>query len=66
MLSYLYAYLRSFLAPLRDEKGADLAEYALLLALIAVVAIAVLTTLGTQIAAVFEYVRATLAGVVSS
>jgi len=62
MLSYLYAYLRSFLAPLRDEKGADLAEYALLLALIAVVAIAILTTLGTQITAVFQAVVTALQG----
>ena len=36
-----------------DESGAAAAEYALILALIAVVIIAALTTLGTNISAVF-------------
>ena len=63
MLTYFYVYLRGFLAPLRDEKGAELAEYALLLALIAVVAIATLTGLGEQIAAIFAAVTEALAGV---
>ncbi len=65
MLSYLYVYLRSLLAPLGDERGADLAEYALLLALIAVVAIATITLLGNQIASVFNAVQTALGNVMS-
>ncbi len=44
------SYLLSFIRPLRDdEKGQGLAEYALILALIAIVAIIALLFLGTQI-----------------
>ena len=39
---------------LNDEQGASMAEYALLLALIAVAAIGVLQVLGGQITGVFE------------
>ena len=60
MLSYLWVYLRSFLAPLGDEKGADLAEYALLLALIAVVAIVAVTLLGTNVKSIFNYIAGQL------
>jgi len=42
------------------EEGQSLAEYALILALIAVVAIAILTTLGTSIAAELGKVAAAL------
>ena len=38
----------------QDEQGAAMAEYALLLALIAVTAIGVLQVLGGQISSVFE------------
>jgi pilus assembly protein Flp/PilA len=38
----------------RDEEGASLAEYGLLLALIALVCIAAVTVLGTQISSVFS------------
>jgi Flp pilus assembly pilin Flp len=38
-----------------DEQGASMAEYALLLALIAVAAIGVLQVLGGQIRGVFEF-----------
>ena len=37
----------------KEEKGQDMVEYALLAALIAVVAITILTTLGGKIVAVF-------------
>lgn len=37
-----------------DESGQDLAEYALLIALIALVVIAAVTLLGTQIQSVFQ------------
>jgi Flp pilus assembly pilin Flp len=63
MLTYLYAYLRSFLAPLREEKGADLAEYALLLALIAIACIVAIGVLSTQIQLVFNHIGSVLSGV---
>ena len=43
MLQYLHSLIS------RDERGQGLAEYALILALIAVVVIAAVTLLGTQI-----------------
>jgi len=39
-----------------DERGASLVEYALLVALIALVSIAIITTLGIDIAAKFNQV----------
>jgi pilus assembly protein Flp/PilA len=42
---------KHFIATLKDEKGQALAEYGLILALIAVIAIAALTLLGTNVAA---------------
>ena len=38
----------------RDEEGATLAEYGLLLALIAVVCLAAITVLGTKISSMFS------------
>jgi len=61
MLTYLYVYLKTFLASLRDEEGADLAEYALLLALIAVVAILAITLLGQNVRDIFGYIANQLA-----
>jgi pilus assembly protein Flp/PilA len=40
----------------RNEKGASLIEYGMLVGLIAVVCIVAVTTLGTQISAVFSLV----------
>jgi len=39
---------------IRDEEGATLAEYGLLLALIAVVCLAAITVLGTKISTMFD------------
>jgi pilus assembly protein Flp/PilA len=39
---------------IRDEEGATLAEYGLLLALIAVVCLAAITVLGTKISSMFS------------
>jgi pilus assembly protein Flp/PilA len=44
------------------EKGQGLVEYALILVLIAVVVIAVLTLLGTQVSQVFSTIASTLQG----
>ena len=45
-----------------NEDGADLAEYALVLMLISIAAIAIMTTLGTQISSVFCTIVTTLGG----
>lgn len=47
---------------LRDDSGQDLAEYALLIALIALVVIAAVTLLGTQISTVFTNITNALGG----
>jgi pilus assembly protein Flp/PilA len=52
--------LATFQKSVRSEEGASLAEYGLLLALIAVVCIAGMTALGTQISSMFT----TLAGAI--
>jgi Flp pilus assembly pilin Flp len=44
----------------REEKGQDLTEYALLMVLIALVAIASIQTIGTTISNVFSNAAATL------
>lgn len=46
--------MKNLLVFLKQEDGASLAEYGILVALIAAVAIAAVTTLGTNIATVFE------------
>ncbi len=44
----------------RDEEGQGLAEYALILALIAVIAIAALVFLGTQISSILSTIGANI------
>ncbi len=44
----------------RDERGQGLAEYALILALLAVVAIAALVFIGTSISSMLSHIGATL------
>jgi pilus assembly protein Flp/PilA len=56
-MTKFYAAARKFV---RDEEGASLAEYGLLLALIAVVCLAGMTTLGTKINAMFNQVSSTI------
>jgi pilus assembly protein Flp/PilA len=46
---------------LRDDEGQDLAEYALLIALIALVVIGAVTALGGQVSNVFNDITAKLA-----
>ncbi len=52
--------IRSFLATLRRETGQGLAEYALILALIAIVAIVALLFLGGQISTILSQVGASV------
>jgi pilus assembly protein Flp/PilA len=53
----LFAYLRTFV---RNDEGQDLLEYALLIALIAIVCVAAVTTTGTNVAAIFDSIAASL------
>ena len=65
-----YAGRRTMLAPFKalwtDESGQDLVEYALLVALIAIVVIAALTALGPLIANVFNNIGNELSTVPAS
>lgn len=47
--------MKSFTKFLREEEGAALAEYGLLVALIAVVCIAAVTLLGTNVSKALDY-----------
>jgi pilus assembly protein Flp/PilA len=47
----------------RDEEGAALVEYGLLIGLIAVVCLVAVTTLGTEISAAFSQYASGLAGI---
>jgi pilus assembly protein Flp/PilA len=52
--------VQKWLANFRDDNGQGLAEYALILALIAVIAIAALIFLGSQIAGVLDFIGQTI------
>jgi len=54
---YLYLYIKNWL---EHEEGQDLAEYALLIGLIALVAVAAVTLLGENITAVFDEIGASV------
>jgi pilus assembly protein Flp/PilA len=60
MFLKLLAALQSRLAEVQAEDGQTMVEYALILALISVVAIAILTTVGSDIVSVFSSVAAKL------
>ena len=62
MLTQLISVVNGFVAASKKEEGQGLAEYALILVLIAIVVIAALTTLGTQIDSVFGDITAGLGG----
>lgn len=58
LITYLRAkYLRRLL---RNESGQDLLEYALLVALIALVCVAVITSTGTNVQAIFSKISSAL------
>ena len=54
MFEYLKALIYTHLPMPKSEKGQDLAEYALLLGLIALVVILAVTLLGTEIRTIFS------------
>ena len=47
-------YIKTFILSKRSEKGQDLAEYALLIGLIALIVILAVTLLGEQISIIFS------------
>jgi pilus assembly protein Flp/PilA len=47
---------------LKDEEGATMVEYGVMVALIAAICIAIITTLGTEIRAAFQAVVTALGG----
>jgi pilus assembly protein Flp/PilA len=51
-----------FTSLLRDDAGQDLAEYALLIALIALVVIGAVTALGSNVSSVFNNIAGRLSG----
>ncbi len=59
MLGYYRTLLRTLV---KSEKGQDLAEYALLIALIALVVIAAVTLLGNNIKGIFTSIAGALTG----
>lgn len=52
MLQYLIAYLNAYILP--DEEGQDLAEYAILLGLIALIVLAAVVILGGNLSGLFS------------
>ena len=55
----LYLWIRNLLA---DEEGQTMAEYALILVLVSIVAIVALTLMGTQINTIFNTIKNELGG----
>ena len=60
MLNILKAWMVTHLP--QDEKGQDAAEYALLIAFIALVIVGAVVLLGNNISAVFDSIAGTIAG----
>ncbi len=56
-------YIRSWFIVKKGEKGQYLAEYALLIGLIALIVIVVVTLLGTQISTIFANITSVLSSV---
>ena len=52
-MTQLVAFVKSFA---RNEEGQDLLEYALLVALIAIVAVGAVTAAGNQVSAIFNQI----------
>ncbi len=57
-----YFYVKNFAVVAEDEEGQGLAEYGIIIALVAVFAIVALTAFGTQIAATLGALTAGLSG----
>ena len=55
-------YIKTFILSKRSEKGQDLAEYALLIGLIALIVILAVTLLGEQISIIFSTIANNISG----
>jgi len=60
MMTEIYTKLMSRMVYLKSKKGQTLVEYGLILALVSIVVIAVLTTLGTKIQNIFTTISTSL------
>lgn len=60
MWSDLKSYVQSLVASVRDESGQGMVEYALILSLVSVAAIATLTPLGAAVSGIFTEITASL------
>ena len=56
----MFEYIKTLLVAKKSEKGQDLAEYALLIGLIALVVILAVTLLGTNISGLFNNIATTI------
>ena len=60
MMLYVVSWIQTQMAALQREEGQDLVEYALLLGLIALIAIASVVTMGNQISSTLSELASTL------
>ena len=58
----MFEYIKSWFIVKQSEKGQDLAEYALLIGLIALIVILAVTLLGEQISIVFSTIANNISG----
>lgn len=63
-MMYLYVYLSNVLRDLKEEAGQGMAEYGLILALVALAVIVALTAVGTQLNTKFAEIVTKLGGTV--
>lgn len=64
MLQMIQAYVAALIDRFRrDEEGAALVEYGILVGLIAVICIAAVTIVGTQVSAAFSKVASQITGI---
>ncbi len=61
-MMYLYVYLSNVLRDLKEEAGQGMAEYGLILALVALAAIVALTAVRTQLDVKFDEIVTKLGG----
>ena len=58
-------YIKNWFIERKNEKGQDLAEYALLIGLIALIVIVAVTLLGSQISTIFQNITDALTSVIT-
>jgi pilus assembly protein Flp/PilA len=58
----MFQYLKTLLSAKKGEKGQDLAEYALLIGLIALIVVVAVTILGTEISTTFSAIASEVGG----